>query len=51
MMNYFKQMKDDRGVVTLTFDTPEKSVNVLCFDALYEFEQILETLEKFIRVS
>jgi 3-hydroxyacyl-CoA dehydrogenase/enoyl-CoA hydratase/3-hydroxybutyryl-CoA epimerase len=46
MMNYFKQMKDDRGVVTLTFDTPEKSVNVLCFDALYEFEQILETLEK-----
>ncbi len=45
MMNYFKQVKDDRGVVTLTFDTPEKAVNVLCFDALYEFEQTLNTLE------
>ena len=45
-MNYFNQTKDERGVVTLTFDTPEKAVNVLCFDALYEFEQILNTLEK-----
>ena len=44
-MNYFNQTKDDRGVVTLTFDTPEKAVNVLCFDALYEFEQILKALE------
>ena len=45
-MNYFNQTKDDRGVVTLVFDTPEKAVNVLCFDALYEFDQILRTLEK-----
>jgi len=45
-MNYFNQTRDERGVVTLTFDTPEKAVNVLCFDALYEFEQILNTLEK-----
>jgi len=44
-MNYFNQTKDDRGVVTLVFDTPEKAVNVLCFDALYEFDQILRTLE------
>lgn len=45
-MNYFKQKKDERGIVTLMFDTPDKAVNVLCFDALYEFDQILQTLEK-----
>ncbi len=45
-MNYFNQTKDARGIVTLTFDTPDKAVNVLCFDALYELEHILDTLEK-----
>jgi len=44
-MNYFNQTKDENGVVTLTFDTPGKAVNVLCFDALYEFGQILKALE------
>ncbi len=45
-MNYFNQTKDKRGVVTLTFDTPEKPVNILCFDALYQLEQILDILQK-----
>ena len=45
-MHYFNQTKDERGVVTMTFDTPEKSVNVLCFDALYEFDQMIQALEK-----
>jgi len=40
-MNYFNLTTDERGIATLTFDTPKSSVNVLCFDALYELEQIL----------
>ncbi|KYJ87278.1 3-hydroxyacyl-CoA dehydrogenase NAD-binding domain-containing protein [Sulfurovum riftiae] len=44
-MEYFEQHKDGRGIVTLTFDTPDKAVNVLCFDALYAFDKILEEIE------
>ena len=44
-MKYFNLNKDERGVATLVFDTPEKAVNVLCFDALYELEQHLKELE------
>ena len=44
-MKYFNLSKDERGVATLVFDTPEKAVNVLCFDALYELEQHLKELE------
>ncbi len=36
---------DERGIVTLLFDTPEKAVNVLCFDALYELEQCLKEMQ------
>ena len=43
-MDYFNQIRDDRGIVTLTFDTPQKAVNVLCFDALYELEKIIDNL-------
>jgi len=45
MMNYFKKQTDERGIVTLTFDTPESNVNVLSFDALYEFEQYLTEMK------
>ena len=38
-MKYFNRIQDDRGIATLTFDTPDSEVNVLCFDALYELEQ------------
>jgi 3-hydroxyacyl-CoA dehydrogenase/enoyl-CoA hydratase/3-hydroxybutyryl-CoA epimerase len=38
---YFNVTTDERGIATLTFDTPNSNVNVLCFDALYELEQIL----------
>ena len=39
MMKYFNRTIDERGITTLTFDTPNSEVNVLCFDALYELEQ------------
>lgn len=38
-MKYFNLNTDARGIATLTFDTPDSEVNVLCFDALYELEQ------------
>ncbi len=38
-MKYFNRTMDERGVATLTFDTPDSEVNVLCFDALYELEE------------
>ena len=40
-MKYFRKNIDKRGIATLTFDTPDSQVNVLCFDALYELEQQL----------
>lgn len=40
-VKYFNVTTDERGIATLTFDTPNSNVNVLCFDALYELEQIL----------
>lgn len=40
-MKYFKLSIDDRGIATLIFDTPDSEVNVLCFDALYELEQVM----------
>ncbi len=43
-MMYFNFGKDERGVATLLFDTPEKPVNVLCFDALYELEQQIKEM-------
>ena len=43
-MKYFNLTQDDRGIATLTFDTPRSAVNVLCFDALYELEQELMQL-------
>ncbi len=39
MMKYFNRTTDKRGIATLTFDTPNSEVNVLCFDALYELEE------------
>ena len=44
-MKYFNLNKNEQDVATLVFDTPEKAVNVLCFDALYELEQHLKELE------
>ena len=45
-MKYFNLNRDDRGIVTLIFDTPDSAVNVLCFDALDELEQqIIEMQE------
>ena len=38
-MKYFNRTMDKRGIATLTFDTPNSEVNVLCFDALYELER------------
>ena len=40
-LKYFNIAVDERGIVTLTFDTPDSEVNVLCFDALYELEQMI----------
>ncbi len=40
-MKYFSLTQDERGIATLVFDTPDSEVNVLCFEALYELEQIL----------
>ncbi|RLA67054.1 MAG: fatty-acid oxidation protein subunit alpha [Epsilonproteobacteria bacterium] len=45
-MKYFNLMIDDRGIATLTFDTPDSEVNVLCFDALYELEQVISQINK-----
>ncbi len=51
-MKYFNLKTDERGIATLTFDTPKSSVNVLCFEALYELEQLLVKLraDKSIKV-
>jgi len=38
-MKYFNRTTDERGIVTLLFDTPDSEVNVLCFDALYALEK------------
>ena len=43
---YFNLDIDERGIATLTFDTPDSEVNVLCFDALYELEQHISEMEK-----
>lgn len=43
-MKYYNLDIDDRGIATLVFDTPKSSVNVLCFEALYELEQLLVQL-------
>jgi len=43
-IKYFDLEMDDRGIATLVFDTPNSSVNVLCFDALYELEEKLVQL-------
>jgi 3-hydroxyacyl-CoA dehydrogenase/enoyl-CoA hydratase/3-hydroxybutyryl-CoA epimerase len=40
-MKYFNRTSDERGISTLIFDTPDSEVNVLCFDALYELEQVI----------
>ena len=42
---YFNYSIDERGIATLTFDTPKSSVNVLCFDALYELREHISNLE------
>ena len=44
-MKYFTKSIDVRGIVTLTFDTPDSEVNVLCFDALYELEQQITQMQ------
>ncbi|AKF25031.1 fatty-acid oxidation protein subunit alpha [Sulfurovum lithotrophicum] len=44
-MKYFNLNIDERGIATLTFDTPDSSLNVLCFDALYELEQHLVRMQ------
>ena len=45
MMKYFNYEIDERGIATLTFDTPQSNVNVLCFDALYELREHIAKLE------
>jgi 3-hydroxyacyl-CoA dehydrogenase/enoyl-CoA hydratase/3-hydroxybutyryl-CoA epimerase len=45
-MKYFNYKIDDRGIATLTFDTPESNVNVLCFDALYELREYIIGFEE-----
>lgn len=45
-MKYFNRTMDERGIATLTFDTPDSEVNVLCFDALYELEQQINQMHK-----
>lgn len=42
---YFNLTTDNRGIATLTFDTPDSNVNVLCFDALYELREHIAELE------
>jgi 3-hydroxyacyl-CoA dehydrogenase/enoyl-CoA hydratase/3-hydroxybutyryl-CoA epimerase len=42
---YFNLTTDERGIATLTFDTPKSNVNVLCFDALYELREHITKLE------
>lgn len=42
---YFNLTTDERDIATLVFDTPKSSVNVLCFDALYELREHITTLE------
>ena len=44
-MKYFNLKKDERGIATLTFDTPDSNVNVLCFDALYELKHLLSEMQ------
>jgi 3-hydroxyacyl-CoA dehydrogenase/enoyl-CoA hydratase/3-hydroxybutyryl-CoA epimerase len=41
---YFEFLKDERGIVTLTFNTPEKSANVFTHAAIKEFETHLDSL-------
>jgi len=50
-MKYFNVTVDDRGIATLVFDTPKSSVNVLCFEALYELEQLLVDIRTDKRVK
>lgn len=42
---YFNVNKDERGIVTLVFDTPKSNVNVLSFDALYELREHITNFE------
>lgn len=42
---YFNLTVDNRGIATLMFDTPKSSLNVLCFDALYELREHITNLE------
>jgi len=42
---YFNLEIDERNIATLTFDTPDSNVNVLCFDALYELREHIAELE------
>jgi len=44
-MKYFNLKKDDRGIATLTFDTPDSTVNVLSFEALYELKSLLNEMQ------
>ena len=44
-LTYFSVTEDDRGMVTLTFDTPKSNVNVLCFHALYELREHIVKFE------
>lgn len=41
---HFELAKDKRGIGTLTFNTPESSVNVFTQSALEELETHLDTL-------
>ncbi len=43
---YFDLKIDERGVATLTFDTPQSSVNLLSFEALSELEQIIKKVSE-----
>ncbi|RLA68365.1 MAG: fatty-acid oxidation protein subunit alpha [Epsilonproteobacteria bacterium] len=45
-LHYFNLEIDKRGIATLVFDTAESTINVLCFDALYELEKHLEKIHK-----
>ena len=46
MKEKFEFTKDERGIGTLTFDTPESSANVFTQSALEEFETQLDALLK-----
>ncbi|PHS36398.1 MAG: fatty-acid oxidation protein subunit alpha [Sulfurovum sp.] len=50
-MQYFNRSIDERGIVTLTFDTPNSEVNVLCFDALYELEEEIIEMQEDKRIK